>query len=90
MRSYFGILLDNNNRKPLARLHFNSATKYLGLFDNATKTEERVLLKSLDDIYTYRGRLAATPSFYEKGVPAPESEDEQPASLDSAEDHTEA
>lgn len=23
VRSYFGILLDDNNRKPLARLHFN-------------------------------------------------------------------
>ena len=32
-QSYFGILLDDNNRKPIARLHFNRAQKYLGLFD---------------------------------------------------------
>ena len=76
VRSYFGILLDDNNRKPLARLHFGSATKYLGLFDNPNKKEDRVALKSLDDIYTYRDRLLATPSFYE-GRSAPPADSEE-------------
>jgi len=34
-KSYFGILLDDNNRKPICRLHFNSSQKYIGLFDKA-------------------------------------------------------
>ncbi|KPA15830.1 prophage Lp2 protein 6 [Candidatus Magnetomorum sp. HK-1] len=32
-KSYYGILLDDNNRKPICRLHFNSLTKkYIGIF----------------------------------------------------------
>ena len=30
--SYFGILLDDNNRKPICRLHFNRPQKYFSLF----------------------------------------------------------
>lgn len=57
-KSYCGILADNNNRRPLARLHFNRATKYLGLFDG--EVEERVVLESLDDIYAHSERLRIT------------------------------
>lgn len=31
--SYFGILLDDNNRKPICRLHFNGGKKYVETFD---------------------------------------------------------
>lgn len=52
-KSYFAIILDDNNRKPVARLHFNGKTKkYLGTFDS-TKTETRHLIDSLDDIYLH-------------------------------------
>ncbi|WAC66849.1 type I restriction enzyme HsdR N-terminal domain-containing protein [Agrococcus sp. SL85] len=52
-KSYFAILLDDNNRKPIARLHFNSRKqKYLGVFDEA-KTETRHPIESLDDIYSH-------------------------------------
>jgi hypothetical protein len=52
-KSYFAILLDDNNRKPIARLHFNGkARKYLGAFD-ANKVETRHLIDSLDDIYLH-------------------------------------
>ena len=27
-KSYFGILIDDNNRKPICRLHFNASQKY--------------------------------------------------------------
>ena len=74
VRSYFGILLDDNNRKPLARLHFNSGTKKLGLFDNSEKREDRVVLQNLDDIYSHRSRLLATLSFYETNRAGQESE----------------
>ena len=30
-KSYFGILIDDNNRKPICRLHFNSAQKSIGI-----------------------------------------------------------
>ena len=49
-KSYCAILLDDNNRKTLARLHFNGVTtKYLGTFDG--KEETRHLLEDLTDIY---------------------------------------
>jgi predicted type IV restriction endonuclease len=53
---YCAILLDDSNRKTIARLHFNSAKKYLGLLD-AQKNEERIALDDLDDIYKYADRL---------------------------------
>lgn len=52
-KSYFAVLLDDNNRKPIARLHFNGKKqKYLGLFDS-DKVETKHPIESLDDIYTY-------------------------------------
>jgi hypothetical protein len=63
-RSYFGVLLDDNNRKPICRLRFNFSQKYLGLF-NQSKEEERVGLTDLNDIYQHADRLKATIGFYE-------------------------
>jgi len=52
-QTYFGILLDDNNRKTIARLHFNQKKKkYLGLLD-ADKVETRHPISSLDDIYQF-------------------------------------
>ena len=62
-KSYCAVLLDNNNRKPLARLHFNRRSKYLGLFDG--EKEDRVLVESLDDIIQFQDRLIATASKYD-------------------------
>jgi len=49
-QSYFGILLDDNNRKPVCRLHFNRAQKYIGILD-ADRKETRYPISSLDEIY---------------------------------------
>ncbi|NUL44394.1 restriction endonuclease [Cellulosimicrobium funkei] len=51
-KSYFAVLLDDNNRKPIARLHFNRAQKYLGLFDE-NKVEARIPISTLVDIYAH-------------------------------------
>ncbi len=64
-QSYFGILLDDNNRKPLARLHFNRGQKYLGLFDE-NRTETRVPIGDLNDIYAHANELTRVLAFYEK------------------------
>lgn len=62
-KSYCAILLDDNNRKPLARLHFNGAKrKYIGLFDG--EREERIEIASLNDVFAYAERLKATISKY--------------------------
>jgi hypothetical protein len=57
-KSYCAILLDDNNRKPIARLHFNGSQKYMGLFSN--KQEERVPIAALEDIYEHAKRLQET------------------------------
>ena len=36
-KSYFAVLLDDNNRKSIARLHFNTKQKYVGIFDEDKK-----------------------------------------------------
>ncbi|MFC5736170.1 type I restriction endonuclease [Sinirhodobacter huangdaonensis] len=54
-KTYCAVLVDNNNRKPLARLHFNRKQWYLSLFD--TDEEERIAIGSLTEIYQYAERL---------------------------------
>lgn len=58
--SYFGILLDDNNRKPICRLHYNTSNKYLELFHNGKDAGEKILLTDLDEIYNYRNQLHQT------------------------------
>ena len=51
-KSYCAILLDDNNRRPIARLHFNSPTaRYLGTFDG--KDETRISVSEPIDIYKH-------------------------------------
>lgn len=62
-QSYNGILLDDNNRKPICRLHFNRSKKYVGLFDR-DKKETRVPIESVDDIYNFSEQLRDVVKFY--------------------------
>lgn len=59
-QSYFGVLLDNNNRKPICRFHFNSSNKYLETFSKGKDAGEKTLLGNLDEIYNYRLQLHQT------------------------------
>jgi len=59
-QSYFGVLLDDNNRKPICRFHFNTSNKYLEVFHNGKDAGEKFLLNSLDEIYNYRDQLHKT------------------------------
>lgn len=58
-RSYFGILIDDNNRKPICRLHLNRSQMYIGLFD-ANKVETRHPVSTLDEIYDFTDVLIET------------------------------
>lgn len=62
--NYCGILLDDNSRKPIARLYLNGPSKYLGLFDDQ-KNEEKIPIQTLDDIYEYKDRLISITQFYD-------------------------
>ena len=72
-KSYFGVLLDDNNRKPICRLHFNRSKKYVGLFD-AEKNETRHVLEDLDGLYTHADQLRETARRYLEAPPSGEGE----------------
>ena len=55
-KSYYGLLFDDNNRKPIARLYFNSSQKYLATFD-ADKNETKHPIDKLEQIYDYSDLL---------------------------------
>jgi len=62
-KSYFGVLVDDNNRKPICRLHFNASQKYIGLFDK-DKKETRHPINEVTDIYQFSKELLENLSFY--------------------------
>lgn len=66
-QSYFGILLDDNNRKPICRLHLNGGVKYISVFDkNRKEIKERI--EGVDDIYHYEKYLLDIVHLYEKSM----------------------
>jgi hypothetical protein len=65
-QSYFSVLLDDNNRKPICRLRFNHAKKYIGLFPEG-KEEVKEPLESLNDIFKFESQLLAAVNRYETG-----------------------
>jgi hypothetical protein len=67
-QSYFSIILDDNNRKPICRFYFNGNKKMMGVFD-ASKSETRIEIKSLDDIFGQGASLAqVVESYNQSGV----------------------
>lgn len=69
-QSYFGILLDDNNRKPICRLHYNGKKKAVSFFD--TGKEERVQIESNNQLYEYASRLISVVDVYDKSVQTPQ------------------
>jgi hypothetical protein len=61
--SYFAILFDDNNRKPIVRLHFNGHTKFVSVFD-AMKTPIRHDITRLEDIFQLREPIKAVIQSY--------------------------
>jgi len=78
VRSYCGILFDDNSRKPICRLHFNNPRhKYLGLFD-AEKNEERVPIGNLNQIYEHADKLRGIVMHYSGGARPKKTSVEEP------------
>ena len=62
-KSYCGVLLDDNNRKPLCRLRFNYSQKYLGIFD-AQKVELKIAIGRTTDLFKHEAKLVETLGYY--------------------------
>lgn len=83
-KSYCGILLDDNNRKPICRLRFNYSQKYLALLD-ADKNEQRIAIDAPTDLYKHADALLRSAHFHDGQVDSPRvesSEDSGDASSD--------
>lgn len=65
-QSYFAVLLDDNNRKTICRMHLDSATnKYFCLIDD-NKKEVRHDIDSIYDLYKYTDAILGTVDKYLK------------------------
>lgn len=62
-QSYFSVLLDDNNRKPVCRLYLNNDKKFIGTFDSEKK-ETKQEIASLDDLYKFNNQLENTCNNY--------------------------
>ncbi len=64
-KSYCGILLDDNNRKPICRLRFNAQQKYIGIFDNQ-RNETRMAIDNLNQIFDFTDQIRDAIRLYEE------------------------
>jgi predicted type IV restriction endonuclease len=65
VQSYCGILLDDNNRKPIIRFYFSGKKWQIGIFDNVERKEEFFPIESLNAIYDFSERIINTVRLYE-------------------------
>ncbi len=69
-KSYCGVLLDDNQKKVLCRMRFNSKQKKIGLFDSQERNEsggrkeDKILLENISEIYQHAERLKNTAKNY--------------------------
>jgi Uncharacterized conserved protein len=64
-QSYFSVLLDDNNRKPICRFQLTGTKKYITLFDEDRKGIRKELI-SIDSIYDLSDQLIKTIDIIEK------------------------
>lgn len=64
-QSYFAILLDDNNRKPICRFYLDGVKKYIVTFDESKK-EVKTEIAKLDDIYNHEVALLASIDNYNR------------------------
>ncbi|NOZ34643.1 MAG: restriction endonuclease [Chlorobi bacterium] len=55
-KSYFGILLDDNNRQPICRFRFDTKQKYLSIIDEE-KNENKYPIYRIEHIYKYSNEI---------------------------------
>ena len=72
-QSYCAILIDNNNRRPIARLWFNRTIKYLGVFDG--KEEKKHKIGTLDQIYDHSEQIRSAARLHVSSVKTKDNAD---------------
>lgn len=64
-QSYFGVLLDDNNRKPICRLHLNGGKKYIETFE-VDKKGTKYPINAIEDIYNFSANILSVMDIYEQ------------------------
>lgn len=64
-QNYFSILLDDNNRKYICRMYFNTSNKYVATIDE-NKKEVKHLIENLNDLYKYSNEYFKAIDMYDK------------------------
>lgn len=64
VQTYCGVLLDDNNRKPICRLYFSPTRKQVGIFDGDGRSESRVTIEQVTDIHNLGDRIKAAAKAY--------------------------
>ena len=62
-KSYCGILFDDNNRKPIARLFFDGQTKYVEIFDK-NKDKNKIEVVKIEDLYSVSSSIKYIIGYY--------------------------
>lgn len=62
-KTYFAILFDDNNRKPICRLYLNGSKRYIVMFDEEKK-ELKTPIETIDDLYKFADNLISTVNKY--------------------------
>jgi hypothetical protein len=60
---YFGVLYDNNKRKPICRLFLDGRIKKIELFDQ-NKTSRKTEINTIDNIYDFSEDLLTVANYY--------------------------
>jgi len=62
-KSYMNIILDDNIRKPIARLYFNRKKKFVGVYDE-NRIETKHPIEELNGIYAFSDQIRRTVGHY--------------------------
>jgi hypothetical protein len=73
-KSYCAILYDDNNRKPICRFYFDGKQKFIGVFDNETKTENKIPVTKPGDIFKLGNHFKNVVAMYEQSASGPKKE----------------
>jgi hypothetical protein len=64
-KSYCAILLENN-RQPICRLYFNSKQKYVAVFDNEKREENKIPIANVNELFKLADHFKKVVAMYDK------------------------
>jgi len=65
-KSYCAILLDDNNRRPICRFYFDTKQKYVAVFDNEKKEENKIPIAGINDLFKLAEHIKKVVAMYDK------------------------